>query len=75
MAAFAKQWPLTVIPKVSKAERIQALKDWVLKQTELGKKVEGPGGSHIWSHVKWATGLAAKVGDAEDSTGFLVSDV
>jgi hypothetical protein len=58
---FAKQWPLTAVPKASKAEHIQALKDWVLKQTELGKKVEGPGGSQIWSHVKWATGLAAKV--------------
>ena len=55
-AAFAKQWPLTAVPKASKAERIQALKDWVLKQTELGKKVEGPGGSQIWSHVKWAPG-------------------
>ena len=73
--AFAKQWPLTAVPKASKAERIQALKDWVLKQTELGKKVEGPGGSQIWSHIKWATGLAAKVRDAEDSTGFLVSDI
>ena len=51
------------------------MKDWVLKQENLGKKVDGPGGSQLWSHVKWATGLAAKVRDAEDSTGFLVSDI
>jgi len=43
--AFKKQWPLTAAPKTSKTERIQALKDWVLKPEELGKKVEGPGGA------------------------------
>jgi len=73
--AFEAQWPLTTAPKSSKAEHIQALKDWVLKQEDLGKKVDGPGGSQLWLHVKWATGLAAKVRDVEDSTGFLVSDI
>jgi hypothetical protein len=56
-------------------ECIQTLKDWVLKVEELGKKVEGPGGAQIWSHVKWATGLASRVHDAEDATRFLLSDI
>src|SRR5882762_2043175 len=73
--SFEKQWPLTVAPKASKSERIQMLKDWVLKPAELGIKVEGPGGTQVWSHVKWATGLASRVRDAEDSTGFLLGDV
>ena len=73
--AFEKQWPLTTAPKTSKAERIQALKEWVLKPSKLAKKVEGPGGNQVWSHVKWATGLASRVHDAEDSTGFLISEV
>ena len=75
VAAFETQWPLTAAPKTSKTERIQALKDWVLKPEELGKKVEGPGGAQVWSHVKWATGLASRVHDAEDTTGFLLNDV
>ena len=74
-AAFEKQWPLTTAPKASKAERIQILKEWVLKAEDLGKKVEGPGGTMIWSHVKWATGLTSRVRDAEDTTGFLLSEV
>jgi hypothetical protein len=73
--AFEKQWPLTAAPKTSKTERIQTLKEWLLKPEELGKKVDGPGGAQIWSHVKWATGLASRVRDAEDTTGFLLSDV
>jgi hypothetical protein len=73
--AFEKQWPLTAAPKASKTERIQTLKDWVLKVEDLGKKVEGPGGTLIWSHVKCATGLASRVRDAEDSTGFLLGDI
>jgi len=73
--SFEKQWPLTAAPKASKSERIQMLKDWVLKPAELGIKVEGPGGTQVWSHVKWATGLASRVRDAEDSTGFLLGDV
>jgi len=51
------------------------LKEWLLKPEELGKKVDGPGGAQIWSHVKWATGLVSRVRDAEDTTGFLLSDV
>lgn len=73
--AFEKQWPLTAVPKMSKMERIQILKEWVLKADELGKKVEGPGGSQIWSHVKWATGLALRVRDVEDTTGFLLTEI
>ena len=74
-AAFMLQWPLTPAPKVSKTERIQALKEWLLKAEDLGKKVDGPGGHQIWSHIKWATGLASKVRDAEDTTGFLIGEV
>ena len=73
--AFELQWPLTTAPRASKAERIATLKEWVLKPDELGKKVEGPGGVMMWSHVKWATGLASRVRDAEDTTGFLLSEV
>jgi hypothetical protein len=74
-AAFELQWPLIPAPKASKTERIQTLKEWVLKAEDLGKKVEGPGGSQIWSHVKWATGLGSRVRDAEDQTGFLIGEV
>jgi len=73
--AFEKQWPLMAAPKMSKMECIQMLKDWLLKPEELGKKVDGPGGVQIWLHVKWATGLASRVRDVEDTTGFLLSDI
>jgi hypothetical protein len=72
---FEMQWPWTAAPKTSKTEHIQALKDWVLKAEELGKKVEGPGGAQIWSHMKWAMGLASRFCDTEDTTRFLLSDV
>jgi hypothetical protein len=75
VAAFELQWPLTAVPKASKGERIQALKEWTLKAEDIGKKVEGPGGGQIWSHVKWATGLASRVRDAEDTSAFLITDV
>ena len=51
------------------------LKDWTLKVEDIGKKVEGPGGGQIWSHVKWATGLASRVRDASDTSAFLLTDV
>ena len=51
------------------------LKDWLLKPEDLGKKVEGPGGAQIWSHIKWAMGLASRVHDAEDITGFLLNNM
>jgi len=73
--AFVEQWPLTPAPKASKSERIKALKEWTLKVEDLGKRVDGPGGTSIWSHVKWANGLSTRVRDAEDSTGFLISEV
>ena len=72
--AFELQWPLTMAPRASKAERIATLKEWVLKPDELGKKVESPRRVMMWSHVKWATGLAFRVRDAEDMTGFLLSE-
>ena len=61
MVAFEKQWLLTMAPKASKAEHIQTLKEWVLKVEDLGKKVEGPGDTMVWSHIKWATGLTSQV--------------
>jgi hypothetical protein len=73
--AFELQWPLNAVPKASKAEHIQALKDWTLRTEDIGKKVEGPGGSQVWSHVKWATGLASRVRDAGDTSAFLITDV
>ena len=73
--AFELQRPLTTAARASKAECITTLKEWVLKPDELGKKVEGPGGAMMWSHVKWATGLASRVHDTEDTTGFLLSEV
>ena len=73
--AFEKQWPLTIVPKASKAERIQTLRDWTLASKDLGKKIEGPGGGQMWSHVKWATGLASRARDAEDTIGLLLTDV
>ena len=60
-SAFEKQWLLITAPKASKAEHIQILKEWVLKAEDLGRKVEGPGGTMIWSHVKWETGLTSRV--------------
>jgi hypothetical protein len=74
-AAFELQWPLTAAPKASKGERIQELKEWTLKAEDIGKKVEGPGGGQIWSHVKWATGLALRVRDAGDTSAFLITDI
>ena len=50
--AFKLQWPLTTAPRASKVECIAALKEWVLKLDEIGKKVEGPGGDIKWSHIK-----------------------
>ena len=38
VTALEKQWLLTAASKTSKTECIQALKDWVLKLEELGKK-------------------------------------
>lgn len=58
--AFEKQWPLTMQPKPSKAERVRTLKEWVLKPEDLGEKVDGPGGSKVYAHVKWANGLASR---------------
>ena len=74
-AAFELQWPLTAAPKASKGECIQELKEWTLKAEDIGKKVEGPGGGQIWSHVKWATGLALRVRDAGDTSAFLITDI
>jgi len=74
-AAFELQWPLTAVPKASKGERIQALKEWTLKAEDIGKKVEGLGGGQIWSHIKWATGLPSRVRDAGDTSAFLITDV
>ena len=65
------QW----LQKKSKMEHIPALKEWVPQLNELAKKVEGPGGNQVWSHVRWASGLASRVCDARDMTGFLISEV
>jgi hypothetical protein len=73
--AFEKQWLLTTVPKASKAECIQTVRDWMLALKELGKKIEGPGGGQMWSHVKWAMGLASRACDAEDTIGLLLTDV
>jgi formylmethanofuran dehydrogenase subunit A len=73
--AFEKEWPLIATVKELKVERIRALKEWILKPGELGKKVESPGGVQVWSHVKWANGLASRVRDAEDKSAFLLSEV
>src|SRR5882762_10123774 len=74
-AAFELQWPLTAVPKASKGERIQVLKEWTLKAEDIGKKIEGLGGSQIWSHIKLATGLASRVRDAGDTSVFLITDI
>jgi hypothetical protein len=50
--AYILQWPLMPAPKVSKTKHIQALKEWLLKAEDLRKKVDGPGGHQVWSHVK-----------------------
>jgi len=75
VAAFETQWPLTSALKMSKVECIAALKEWVLKPEDLAKKVEGTGGNLVWSHVRWATGLATRVRDAKDAGGFLISEI
>jgi hypothetical protein len=73
--AFEREWPLIATVKESKAERIRALKEWTLKPEELGKKTESSSGILVWSHVKWANGLASQVRDAEDKSAFLLSEV
>ena len=72
---FKTQWPLMKQLKASKAERVGALKEWILKAQELGEKVEGPGGSKVYTHIQWANRLAACVREAEDSSGFVLSKV
>ena len=72
--AFKLQWPLTVVLKALKAERIQTLRDWTLDPRELGKKVDGPGGDQMWSHIKWATSLASRACDTEDTICLLLTD-
>lgn len=72
--AFKVQYPLTTQPKLSKTERIRALKEWVLKPEDLGEKIDGPGGSRVYSHVRWANGLASRVRDAEDTVGFALGE-
>ena len=61
--------------KASKAERVQALKEWVLTAEELGEKVEGPGGSKVYAHVQWANRLTAQVREAEDTSGYVLREV
>ena len=73
--AFEIRWPKATVPKASKSERIRALKEWVVKPDELGKKTESAGGKEVWSHIKWANGLNAKVRDANDTGGLLLQDV
>ena len=46
-----------------------------LKVEDIGKKVEGPGGGQIWSHIKWATGLASRVCDTGNTSAFLITDI
>jgi hypothetical protein len=59
--AFENRWPKAAVPKASKSEHIRALKEWVVKPDELGKKTESAGGKEVWSHIKWANRLNAKV--------------
>ena len=75
VTAFKVQWPLTKQPKASKAERVQALKEWILTAEELCEKVEGPGGSKIYTHVQWANGLTARVREADDTGGFTLGEI
>ena len=37
--------------------------------------MEGPGGSKVYVHIRWANGLAAHVREAEDSSGFALGEV
>ena len=37
--------------------------------------MEGPGGSKVYTHVRWANGLTAHVREAEDSSGFVLGEV
>ena len=73
--AFKLQWPLTKQLKASKMERVRALKEWTLNAEELGEKVEGPGGSKVYAHVRWANGLTAHVREAGDTGGFALGEV
>ena len=45
--AFEIRWPKATVPKASKSERIRALKEWVVKPDELGKKTESAGGKEV----------------------------
>lgn len=73
--AFDKEWPKNAVPKPSKLEQVRALKDWTITAGELGTKTKTTGSKDVWTHVKWANGLAAKVRDAEDKGGLLLQDV
>jgi len=47
----------------------------VLKPEDLGKKVDSPGGTQVWTHIKWENGLSSQVHDAEDKSAFLLGEV
>ena len=54
----------------------QSVENWAHSTVERMAAESGdPGGCQVWSHVKWATGLASKVHDTEDTTGFLIGEV
>ena len=69
-AVFKLQYPLITQPNHLKAERVRALKEWILKAENLGEKTDGPEGSQMYSHFHWANRLAAKVRDTEDTANF-----
>ena len=73
--AFEEQWPLTKQPKVSREEQVRTLKEWKLKPEELGKKIEGPGRSQVYAHVRWANRLTVHARDTEDKGGFALGEV
>ena len=46
-----------------------------MKPEELGEKVEGPGGSQVYTHIQWANRLTVQARDAEDMGGFALGEV
>lgn len=74
-AAFELEWPLDNAPGPTRDEYVRELKDWRIKDEDLGKKVEGEGGVLVWSHVLWAQGLKVRARRAEDTSHFVLTDV
>lgn len=73
VAAFEVRWALKDGKQETRAERVENLMEWKLKEEELGKKVQEGGSKGLWTHVRWAEGLKSRA--ACDKEGIVFKQV